>query len=428
MTYDATHETYPAPTVTAGGLLRQVPPAILVGVGSGLTLIGISLLAGWLQGLVWDDLPPMIGVDPDAWWWTILLLTCAGALAGLVVWKAPGHAGPDPATVELVSAPLPLSALPGLAAALIITLAGGVSLGPENPIIALNVSLAALIGLRFLPKVPAPLWLGLAVAGTLGAMFGTPVGAALMLTETAPGDQRIPLWNRMFGPLVAAGAGAATMLALSDLDLALPVPHYAGFHPGDLAIAVVVAALGCLVGLVAIYAFPPMHAALHRISHPLVLLTFGGFLLGVLGVIGGRESLFKGLDEMKDISANIGDYSTGHLALLGAIKLLALLVAASAGFRGGRIFPALFIGVMLGWLVVAVFPDVAPAVAISAACVGILVAVTRNGWLALFMAITVVPDPDLLPVLVLASLSAWLFVVDRPQMVVQERAAQPSSD
>jgi H+/Cl- antiporter ClcA len=412
-----------APVVTAGGLLRQVPPAILVGVGSGLTLIGISLLAEWIQGLVWDDLPSRLGVAADAGWWTVLLLTCAGALAGLVVWKAPGHAGPDPATVELVSAPLPARALPGLAAALVITLAGGISLGPENPIIALNVALAVLLGLRFLPATQTPFWMGLAVAGTLGAMFGTPVGAALLLSETSPGDQRIPLWDRMFAPLVAAGAGAATMLALSDLDLAIQVPGYSGFHPGDLAIAIVVAAGACLVGLVGVYAFPPMHALLHRISNPLVLLTGAGFLLGVLGVIGGRESLFKGLQEMKDVSADIGDYSAGHLALLSGVKLLALLIAASAGFRGGRIFPALFVGVMLGWLVVAVFPDVAPAVAIAAACVGILVAVTRNGWLALFMALTVVPDADLLPVLVLAALPAWLLVVDRPLMIVEERPA-----
>ncbi|WP_200945011.1 MULTISPECIES: ion channel protein [unclassified Nocardioides] len=412
-----------APTVTAGSLLRQVPPAIVVGVGSGLTLIGISLLAGWLEGLIWDDLPPQLGVDPDAWWWTILLLTCAGALAGLVVWKAPGHAGPDPATIELVSAPLPLRALPGLAAALIITLAGGISLGPENPIIGLNVALAAVLGMRLLPKTPAPFWIGLAVAGTLGAMFGTPVGAALLLSETSPGDQRIPLWNRMFGPLVAAGAGAATMFALSDLDLAIPVPGYSGFHTGDLFIAMLIASGAAVIGLVAVYAFPVLHDVLHRVSNPFVLLTGAGFVLGILGVIGGRESLFKGLDEMKDVSAHIGDYSAGHLALLSGVKLLALLVAASAGFRGGRIFPALFIGVMLGWLVVAVFPDVAPAVAITAACVGILVAVTRNGWLALFMALTVVPDADLLPILVLAALPAWLIVVGRPLMIVEEEPA-----
>src|SRR5690348_12847157 len=46
-------------------------------------------------------------------------------------------------TSELVAAPLPLRALPGLALALVLGLAGGVSLGPENPIVAFNVALAA---------------------------------------------------------------------------------------------------------------------------------------------------------------------------------------------------------------------------------------------------------------------------------------------
>jgi H+/Cl- antiporter ClcA len=407
------------PRPSASVQLRKVPGALVVGVGCGLSLVGISLLADRLQVAVWDDLPPHLGIDADADWWTVLILTLTGLLVGLIVWRAPGHAGPDPATVELVSPPLAPKALPGLAVALVLVLAGGVSLGPENPIISLNASLAVILGLRFLPATRAPYWMELAVAGTIGAMFGTPLAAALLLSETSPGDQRIPLWDRMFAPLVAAGAGAAVMLSLSDLSLAIAVPEYAGFHPGDLAIAMLISAGACLVGVVGVYAFPLLHGLFHRIGHPVPMLGLGGLVLGVLGVIGGRESLFKGLTEMKDVSASIGDYSAGHLALLAGVKLVALLVAAAAGFRGGRIFPALFVGVMLGWLVVAVFPGVAPAVAISAACVGILVAVSRNGWLALFMALTVVPDANLLPVLVLAALPAWLLVTDRPLMIVE---------
>src|SRR6478735_9007662 len=229
-----------APVVTATTLLRQVPPALAVGIGSGLLLIGISALATWLQHLVWDDLPPHLGFDPDAAWWTVVLLTITGFLVGLVIRFAPGHAGPDPATVELVSPPLPASALPGLALALVLVLAGGVSLGPENPIIALNASLAVILGMRFLPGASVPFWIELAMAGTLGAMFGTPVGAALLLTEAQTGDRQVPLWNRLFAPLLSAGAGAATMFVLSDLEIGVAVPDYSGFHLGDLAIAIAV--------------------------------------------------------------------------------------------------------------------------------------------------------------------------------------------
>lgn len=41
-------------------------------------------------------------------------------------------------------------------------------------------------------------------------------------------------------------------------------------------------------------------------------------------------------------------FSTSDYFLLAVIKLAALVVAAASGFRGGRIFPAVFVGVALG--------------------------------------------------------------------------------
>ena len=115
----------------------------------------------------------------------------------------PGHAGPDPATVELAGPPLPLSVLPSLAVALILALAGGVSLGPENPILGINIGLAAAIGLRVLPRVPGRAWSALAFAGTIGAMFGTPIGAALLLSESL-NESGTRLWDRL-PPVYPAG-------------------------------------------------------------------------------------------------------------------------------------------------------------------------------------------------------------------------------
>jgi H+/Cl- antiporter ClcA len=397
-------------------LLRQTVPAVVVGVGCGLSLLGLSLLAEGLQQLVWDDLTDALGVDPDSWWWIVLVLTATGFLVGLVVRWAPGHAGPDPATAELVASPIPAFAVPGLALALVLMLAGGVSLGPENPIMLVNGSLTVLLGVRLLPRVAPPAWLSWSVAGTIGAMFGTPVAAALMLTEAQVGDPRIPLWHRLFAPLVAAASGSATMLLLSDMDLQLDVPGYEGFHLGDVAWAVGVALATALLGLAASYAITPLHRAFQAVREPVVMLTLGGFLLGWLGVLGGRETLFKGLEEMKDVSASIGDYSTAELVVMVLVKTTALLVAAAASFRGGRIFPAVFIGVVAGWAVVGVFDSAPPAVVVAAGALGITIAATRSGWLSLFLAATVVPDIDLLPILLIATLAVWLLVAGRHEL------------
>jgi hypothetical protein len=41
-------------------------------------------------------------------------------------------------------------------------------------------------------------------------------------------------------------------------------------------------------------------------------------------------------------------------------------------------------------------------------------AVTRQGWLSLFMGAAVVPNLALLPILTLTTLPAWLIVTGRP--------------
>lgn len=407
-------------------LLRLALPAVLVGIGSALTLLGLSRLAGLLEHWIWDDLSAALGVSSDSALWIIGVLTATGLLIGLVVRYSPGHAGPDPATLELVAEPLPLRVLPGLAVALVLMLAGGVSLGPENPIIGINVGLAVGIGMRFLPKVKAPIWLMMAVAGTIGAMFGTPVAAGLLFSELDPGDRRIPLWDRLFPPLVAATAGSLTMMQLEDLDLAVDVPAYTYGGLDDLGLAVLIALGSAVLGLVAVYLFVPMHRLFRRIGHPVLMLTTGGLILGLLGALGGEVTLFKGLTQMQELPGLAATTTAlGFLAMAG-IKLLAMLVAATSGFRGGRIFPALFVGVALGFAIHQAFDGIPLALAVSAAVVGIVVAATRNGWLSIFMAVAVVPQVTLLIPIVLATLAAWLVVTNRPALVAPAEPTDPA--
>ena len=69
----------------------------------------------------------------------------------------PGHGGPDSATTELIAPPLRLAVLPSLILVTVLALAGGVSLGPENPIIAINTGLLVALVARLWPAVPPEL-------------------------------------------------------------------------------------------------------------------------------------------------------------------------------------------------------------------------------------------------------------------------------
>ncbi|MER7379110.1 ion channel protein [Streptomyces lanatus] len=406
-----------APATPARTLLPSILPALVVGVMASLLLLGVSEAAEALQDVLWGDLPDALGVGRYSVLWMLVMLTATGVAVGLVVWKVPGHAGPDPATIGLDAPVLPLSVLPGLVLATALMLAGGPSLGPENPIIAVNVGLAYWLGHRLVPRAPGRLWPMLAEAATIGALFGTPVAAALLLSEAlATRETRGALWDNVFAPLVSAGAGAMTIDLVAEPTFDLDLPAFG--HPGwaDLLAALVIASVAALLGMAAVYVFPHVHNVFRRLRHPMVALPVGGVVLGLLGALGGHLTLFKGLEEVGELAADPDGWSAGEFATMTVVKLAALVVAASCGFRGGRIFPAVFVGAALGLTAHALVSDVHPAVGVSAGVLGVLLAITRQGWVSLFTAAVLVASPSIIALLCIASLPAWLLVTGRPQM------------
>ncbi|EFI8731457.1 ion channel protein [Escherichia coli] len=402
-------------------------PAVAIGIASSLILIVVMKIASVLQNLLWQRLPGTLGIAQDSPLWIIGVLTLTGIAVGLVIRFSQGHAGPDPACEPLIGAPVPPSALPGVIVALILGLAGGVSLGPEHPIMTVNIALAVAIGARLLPRVNRMEWTILASAGTIGALFGTPVAAALIFSQTLNGSSEVPLWDRLFAPLMAAAAGALTTGLFFHPHFSLPIAHYGQMEMTDILSGAIVAAIAIAAGMVAVWCLPRLHAMMHQMKNPVLVLGIGGFILGILGVIGGPVSLFKGLDEMQQMVANQA-FSTSDYFLLAVIKLAALVVAAASGFRGGRIFPAVFVGVALGLMLHEHVPAVPAAITVSCAILGIVLVVTRDGWLSLFMAAVVVPNTTLLPLLCIVMLPAWLLLAGKPMMMVNRPKQQPPHD
>ena len=415
------NQELPAPTPRQLALLSV--PALVIGIITALMLWALEAVAGVLEDLVWTTLPDTIGVDPSGWW-IVAVLTTTGLLVGLCLQLLPGHGGPDSATTELMEPPLKLRTLPGVAIVTVLGLAGGVSLGPENPIIAINVSLAVALLARFMPMVPPRLAMLMAAAGTIGALFGTPVGAALLFTGALAAVRGGgSLWDKLFLPLASAAAGSATMHVLGVPPLAFSVPP-STVDPLDVLVGVAVACAAVLIGLLAVIALPVVHRMFHAMRSPILIATLGGFVLGMLGLVGGPITMFKGLDQMGELLADPDAYSAGDLALIVVIKIAALVVAASAAFRGGRVFPATFIGVAIGMLGHALIPGLPLGLAVACGLIGMLLVATRDGWLSLFMAAGVSGDIALLPWLCVIILPAWLLVTRAPELRIVPRAVE----
>ena len=56
-----------------------------------------------------------------------------------------------------------------------------------------------------------------------------------------------------------------------------------------------------------------------------------------------------------------------------------------------------------------------------------MLAVSRDGWLALFLAVLVAGDVGILPILCLAALPAWLVVTRAPHFLVPRRGIPDSA-
>lgn len=293
-----------------------------------------------------------------------------------MVWVLPGHGGPDPATAGLVGPPIPMKSLPSLALVVILALGAGVSLGPENPLIAINVAVAAWVLARLWPSVPTKRVVWLTTSATIGVLFGTPLAGPLAFVELAGRRPKGELWENMFAPLVAAGAGTVTMFLLDR----------------------------------------PM--LFHALPNPVLGVGLGGAVLGVLGAVGGPATLFKDADNMARVTADAANQSAGRLALWALINLAALLVASSCGFRGGRTFASVFVGLDVGLFVHAIFDSVPLALSISCAVLGALVVAVRSCWLGLFIGATMVASFGVIPVLCVAVFPVWLLAVHRGQLVV----------
>ena len=397
-------------------MLMLALPALLLGIASSLILLFMMRVAGILQTFLWQTLPATFGVSLFAPGWIITILTLTGIAVGLVIRYFPGHGGPDPASEPLIGNPVESRALPGLALAMILGLAGGVSLGPEHPIMAINVALAVVLGGKLFPRVNSLDWTILAAAGTIGAMFGTPVAAALIFSQTLNSTNDVPLWDKLFAPLMAAAAGGVTTGLFVHPNFSLPIAHYSQLHLKDIFSGAVVAAIAIALGMMAVWCLPRLHALMHRLKNPVLILGAGGFVLGLLGALGGPQTLFKGLDEMQQLAFG-QTWTVYDYFLFAIIKLAALVIAAACGFRGGRIFPAVFVGVALGLMLHEHVDAVPAAVTVSCAVLGMILVVTRDGWLSLFMAAVIVPDTQLLPLLCIVMLPAWLLLAGKPLMV-----------
>ena len=379
----------PVTVIRSKQYLSALALAAILGVPISAIAYGFLALVAKIQQRVFTDLPHDLFSGGTPAWWPLPWLVLSGVLTGLTIRYLPGNAGHSPAFGFQGGGGAPVDRdLPGVALAALATLSLGAVLGPEAPLIAIGAGLGALtvhLVKKDAPPMAATIMASAGSFAAISTLFGSPVLAAFLIMETA-GIGGATLSLVALPGLLASGVGALVFVGLDSwtglgsFSLALTtVPPAVDPTVATMAWAVVVGAIGALLGWV----IRRIGLSLRPVVHVnRVLVTAGlGLLVGlaatVYQLVSGNsftQVLFSGQDALPALVEHAADYSVGVLLLLMVCKMIAYGVSLSA-FRGGPVFPSMFIGAVLG-VAMSGLPgmSLAPAIAmgIGALCTAML--------------------------------------------------------
>jgi H+/Cl- antiporter ClcA len=379
----------PVAVIRSKPYLSALLLAAVLGVPISVVAYGFLALVAAIQTFLFDDLPnDLFSGNTPAWWPVPWLLLC-GLLTGLTIRYLPGNGGHSPAFGFHAGGGPPVDReFPGIVLAALCTLSLGAVLGPEAPLIAIGGGLAALT-VHLAKKDAPPMALTImASAGSFAAvstLLGSPLLGAFLIMEAA-GIGGATLSLVALPGLVASGIGALVFVGmdnwtgLGSFSLALTsVPPAVEPTVATVAWALPIGAAAALLGWVirwfALSLRPVVH--MNRVLVTGVLGLLIGLTAMVYQLISGNsfvQVLFSGQDALPELVEHAADYSVGVLLLLALCKTFAYGLSLSA-FRGGPVFPAMFIGAVLG-IAVSGLPgmSLAPAIGmgIGAMCAAML--------------------------------------------------------
>jgi H+/Cl- antiporter ClcA len=369
------------------------------------------------QHLLWTDLPDELGADGVPWYLVIGLPLVGAAVVFFARTYLPGDGGHTPLK-GLQQGALPISWAPGIALAAFATLSCGLVLGPEAPIIALGAIVAAAVS--WFARLEDKELQVIAMAGSfaaISALFGGPIVGGVLLVEAGIG-LGAALIPALIPGFVAAAIGYVIFEGLghwgglSAPGLALPdLPLYDGTTVLDLVAAVAVG----IAAAIMLATIRPLALRMSVVGGTRVglgaLLAAGALAVGVIALIAdglganSQDVLFSGQTSIPVLVAS----STGIIVVLLVGKGLAYAITMASGFRGGPIFPAVFIGVGLASLPVVWF-DVSPTFAIAAGAAAGMAAQTKMILASMLFGALLVGSAgfDAIPGAVLAAVAAWI--------------------
>jgi chloride channel protein, CIC family len=366
---------------------RWVGLGLLVGVVSGLTAAAFYVALDWLRYLVFGQGVNLTILDPQGEhslfgsgtsgplrrWLMVLAPAAGGLISGLLVYRfcPEAEGGGNDAVIDafhrqkgMIRRRVPLFK----AVASLVVLGTGGSAGREGPIAQIGAGLGSLLGRTLhLSHRECRLLLLAGAAGGIGAIFRTPLGAALFVVEV--------LYRDDFEVDALVPTVLSSVIAYSVFTMLLGEGHIFAteqgypFDPRQLPFYLLMAIGASLIGVLFIkvfygvrdHLFAPLRVP--RYAKP----ALGGLLVGLLALL-MPQALGAGYGWLQEaIVPKLGLLPGGWMGalLLLAIALLKVLTTSfsvASGGSGGVFGPSVVIGGMVGGAFGLAFHELAPSI------------------------------------------------------------------
>lgn len=369
---------------------RRFVSVVVVGILAGLvgalvTVAFIGVLNG-LTDVVWDLVPRRLGVDADAAGYLAAVPLIGAVLVGVCrrfFGDYPKELQEDLKEFRRTQR-FDYGHLPQIAATSFAALVFGAALGPEAALVGLAGGLATWAGDRIHARALSSETISyVGIAGALGALFGSPIGSSALPLETTRKDE-LPRWWTIIPGICSAAVGLVIFrLFFSGGYLEYDFPSYT-FSAGDLVPVLPVAAVGAALGMVFLAVLTQVgrlvavfdrHGASNWWESKALV---GGIALAVLAVTISPLVLFSGHEGIQTLIDDNASNTTAFLLTVGLAKAAAAACILATGWKGGRFFPLMFVGVAIGIAATHVFTGIPLMVGLAAGIGAPLAAVVQK--------------------------------------------------
>lgn len=301
----------------------------------------------------------------------------------------------------------------------LLCVASGGSLGPEAPLVQVTGSTGTWLG-RLL-RLKGEELRSLSIAGMASgftALFGAPLGGSLFSLEILHHKYSAQYYKALIPAFVASCFSYLIFAIIVHLGFGpiWDLPSYQMEDRFDFGFAVLFAIVATFFGWAFIFCTKFLKKIFGRFALPIYYKTFiGGLILGTIAFYYPLTRYF-GHHTINDLL--LKPFSIDFLWTLLLLKIVAISITVTSGWRGGFIIPLFFVGATIGLIINQIFPSTNLSLAIVACMAAINACVTRTPMSTTILLATLTGFTYFIPIL-FASLTGYFLAPRIPFITSQ---------